>query len=143
MKKFIGMLAAAATLAAGSAALTTPVAQAVTISGSGVKYVFCSSNQHNNQISYEDRYGQVSKIVSLPAKAQDGTYCGVIEVGIEPDTYVAARIKNNNAHYVYAAVYSVSYPLFSGSTGAPPNYTLVARDESYDSYGGFNFASAY
>lgn len=143
MKKFIGTLAAAATLAAGSAALTTPVAQAVTISGSGVKYVFCSSNQHNNQISYEDRYGQVSKIVSLPAKAQDGTYCGVIEVGIESDSYVSAMIKNERAHYVYAAVYSASYPLFSGSTGAPPNYTLVARDENHSSYGGYNYAFAY
>ena len=143
MKKFIGTLAAAATLATGTAVLTTPAAQAATISGSAVKYVFCSSNQYNNQISYEDRYGQVSKIVNLPAKAQDNSYCGVIEVSIEPDTYVAARIKNNSAHYLYAAVYSVSYPLFSGSTGAPPNYTLVARDENYSSYGGSNYAAAY
>ncbi|SMG55829.1 hypothetical protein SAMN02745947_04687 [Rhodococcus rhodochrous J3] len=143
MKKFIGTLAAAATLAAGSAALTTPVAQAVTISGSGVKYVFCSSNQHNNQISYYDRYGKVSKIVNLTTKAQDNSYCGVIEVSIEPDSYVSALIENDRAHYAYVAVYSVSYPLFSGSTGAPPNYTLVARDENRSSSGRYNYAFAY
>ncbi|WP_138842365.1 hypothetical protein [Rhodococcus pyridinivorans] len=143
MKKFVGTLAAAATLATGTAVLTAPAAQAATVSGSAVKYVFCSSNQHNNQISYDDRYVQVSKIVSLPAKAQDNTYCGVIEVGIESDSYVSAMIENERAHYVYAAVYSVSYPLFSGSTGAPPNYTLVARDENHSSYGGYNYAFAY
>ena len=143
MKKLIGTLAAAATLATGSVALTTPAAQAATVSGSGVKYVFCSSNQHNNEISYRDRYGKVNKFVSLPTKTEGNRYCGNIEVSVEADSYVSARIVNEHSHYVYVAIYSVSYPLFSGSTGAPPQYTLVARDESYDSYGGFNFASAY
>ncbi|MGC5163003.1 hypothetical protein [Rhodococcus sp. 105337] len=56
---------------------------------------------------------------------------------------MSARITNEHSRYVYAAIYSVSYPMFSGSTGAPPQYTQVARDENYSSYGGFNYASAY
>ncbi|MGV9734857.1 hypothetical protein ACWDT5_12235 [Rhodococcus aetherivorans] len=143
MKKLIGTLAAAATLATCSAALTTPAAQAATISGSAVKYVFCSANQHNNEIAYHDRYGRVNKFVSLPTKAEGNRFCGSIEVSIESDSYVSARITNDHSHYVYAAIYSVSYPLFSGSTGAPPQYTLIARDERHNSYGGFNYASAW
>ncbi|MEV1133356.1 hypothetical protein [Rhodococcus coprophilus] len=141
MHKLINTLAAAATLATGAAVLTAPAAQAVTISGSGVEYVFCSANQHNNEISYYDSYGKVEKIVSL--NTPDGNaFCGAIEVSIEPDSYVWSSISNDDSRYVYAAIYSVSYPLFSGSTGAPPQYTLVARDESHDSYGGFNYAIA-
>ncbi|MCD2114663.1 MULTISPECIES: hypothetical protein [Rhodococcus] len=141
MKKFIGTLAAAATLATGTVVLTAPAAQAATISGSAVEYVFCSANQHNNEVTYYDRYGMVEKIVSLPDF--DGkVYCGAIEVGIESDSYVWSSIANDHSHYVYAAIYSVSYPLFSGSTGAPPNRTLVAREESRDRSGGFNYAIA-
>jgi len=141
MKKLISTLVAAATLATGAAALTAPAAQAVTISGSGVKYVFCSANQHNNEVTYYDRYGKVEKFVSLN-DVDGNVFCGAIEVGIESDSYVWSSISNDRSRYVYAAIYSVSYPLFSGSTGAPPRYALVARDESHDSYDGYNYAIA-
>ncbi|MFD6859743.1 hypothetical protein ACFWCF_20705 [Rhodococcus sp. NPDC060090] len=141
MKRLIATLAATAMLATGAAALTAPAAHAATISGSGVKYVFCSANQHDNNVIYYDQYGKVDKFVSLNDK--DGNlYCGAVEVGIESGAYVWSAISNEHSHYVYAAIYSVSYPLFSGSTGAPPQYTLVARDESHNSYGGYNSAMA-
>lgn len=142
MKKSIATLAAAGALATGAAALTAPAAHAATISGSAVKYVFCSANQHGNEITYYDRYGKVDTVVSLNDKVDGNIFCGAVEVGIESGSYVWSAISNNHSHYVYAAIYEVNYPLFSGSTGAPPQYTLVARDESRNSYGGFNSAMA-
>ncbi|NLE82742.1 MAG: hypothetical protein GX610_24845 [Rhodococcus sp.] len=142
MKKPMATLAAAATLAAGAAVLTAPAAQAATISGSAVKYVFCSANPNNNEIIYYDRYGKVDKFVSLTDKVGDSLYCGHVEVGIESDSYVWSAIRNDNSTYVYTAIYDVHYPLFSGSTGAPPQYTLVGRDESHSRYGGYNSAMA-
>lgn len=142
MKKLIAALAAAGTLAAGSAVLTAPAAHAATVSGSAVKYVFCSDNQYNNEIHYYDRYGRVDKFVNLPDRVEGNRFCGFIETSIESDSYVSASISNDAAHYVYAAIYSVYYPLFSGSTGAPPQYTMVARDENFSRSGGYNSAFA-
>ncbi|MGN5236427.1 hypothetical protein [Rhodococcus sp. SJ-3] len=142
MKKLIAALAGAATLAAGAAVLTAPAVQAATISSSTAKYVFCSANQHGNNITYYDRYGMVDKVVSLNNKTDSNLYCAAFEVGIEPDSFVWSSIDNDHSSYVYAAIYEVHYPLFSGSSGASPQYTLIAREESRDSYGGFNYAIA-
>ncbi|MGW0024782.1 hypothetical protein [Rhodococcus sp. NPDC003383] len=141
MKKLMATFAATATLTTGAAVLTAPAAQAATISGSAVKYVFCSDRQYNNEIDYYDRYGKVNKYVTLN-NADGNAFCGAIEVSIESDSYVWASISNDDATYTYVAIYNVYYPLFSGSTGAPPQYTLVARDEDHSRYGS-SFAMAY
>jgi hypothetical protein len=142
MKKLIGSLVGATTLAMGAAMLTAPAAQAVTVSSSTVKYVFCSANPNGNHITYYDRYGMVDKYVTLNDKVDANTYCAAVEVGIESDSFVWSSIDNDDSTYVYAAIYEVRYPLFSGSSGAAPQSTLVARDESRDRNGGFNYAIA-
>ncbi|MEE2056589.1 hypothetical protein [Rhodococcus artemisiae] len=88
-----------------------------------------------------DAISKVDKFVSL--NDRDGElYRGAVEVGIESGTHVWSTISNEDSRYVYAAIYSVSYPPFSGSKAAAPQYTLVARDENHNRYGGYNSAIA-
>lgn len=142
MKKSIATLTAAAALAGGAAALAAP-AQAVIVNGNAVKYVFCSDNRYNNEISYHDNYGSVDKFVTLNESVGGSRFCGSVEVPFKSGSYASAHINNDHSPYVYAAVFSVTYPPALGSSAPqPPTYTLVARDENYSSYGGYNYAFA-
>ncbi|MEV0945541.1 hypothetical protein [Rhodococcus sp. NPDC049939] len=145
MKKRVTTMAAAAGLLAGITAVSAPTAQALpTVSGSQVRYVFCSDNQFGNELTYYDNFGMRELgNVTLSENVGGSRFCETITERIDPGSYVWSSISNDNSPYVYAAIYSVSIPLFSGSTGAPPQDSLIARDESYDSYGGLNFAFAF
>ncbi|AOW93332.1 hypothetical protein BFN03_13580 [Rhodococcus sp. WMMA185] len=152
-KKLATTAAAAAALVAGAlgaATLSAPPAQAVSISASNVKYVFCSANQYGNNLEYEDSYGtkQIRNAV-LPNKVDDSLYCGTVDVYLGYDEYghyVSAWITNESSAYVYAAIYSVypaTAPLFGSLGGREHAEYLQARDENYSSYGGYNYAGAY
>lgn len=146
MKKKSTTIAAAVALLAGSAGLSViaaPAAQAVTVSGSEVKYVFCSDNRNGNHVAYYDYYGrQAQGPVSFPDNVGGNRWCGSITVGPDRNDFALSSISNDNSPYVYAAIYEVTYPLFSSSTGAPAVERLVAVKESYQSRGGFNYAIA-
>ncbi|MEV0947270.1 hypothetical protein [Rhodococcus sp. NPDC049939] len=141
MTKRVTTIAAAAALFAGITAVSAPTAQAVPqVTGSQVRYVFCSDNRYGNDLGYIDNFGPKRVLnVTLDEHIGGSRFCTTITENIEPGSYVFSSITNDNSPYVHAAIYSVSYPLFSGSTGAPPQETLIARDERHRP-GGYNYA---
>ncbi|MEV0947862.1 hypothetical protein [Rhodococcus sp. NPDC049939] len=145
MKNLVRTISAAASIAAGTAGLTVapaPTAQAVAISGPEAKYVFCSRNQHGNDLLWYDYFGQQERLnVTLPSYVDGQGYCGVMTgvLDYNPgyDNHVFARIKNNNSPYLYAAIYSVHPQSVFASTGGPVQAEyLRAEDRSYG--GGYN-----
>ncbi|MDH6279367.1 hypothetical protein [Prescottella agglutinans] len=141
MKKPVAALVALAG-AIGIAAAAVPSASAiVTVSGPEVKYVFCSDSRNGNHVTYRDYNGiQSQGPVSFSDNIGGNRWCGSITVSADRDGFADATINNANSTYVYGAIYNIWYPPFSGSTGAPADVRLVAQKESYQSFGGYNYA---
>ena len=143
VKKRIATTAAVALIAgtAGLAAIVAPAALAVTASGSQVKYVFCSDNRNGNHVTYIDYYGRQSQgPVSFPDNIGGNRWSGSITVSADRDGFAYASISNEHSPYVYGAIYSIDYPPFAGSAGAPAQERLIAVKEGQQGFVGYNYA---
>lgn len=91
----------------GSAAIVagSGVADAVTLdSGDNVKYVFCSDQRTDNEITYYDNYGKQDGIYTL--KQPNGNHwCGSVPLTSDEGGYVWSSINQYDGGYVYCAVY--------------------------------------
>ncbi|AOW93106.1 hypothetical protein BFN03_11825 [Rhodococcus sp. WMMA185] len=132
----VATIAAAAALLAGAVGVTTvstSEAQAAIVSGTEVRYVFCSDNPDGNTVTYFDSDGNlVDRPISLTDNIGGERYCGSIKASVNPGDNRWASITNYDSPYLYAAIYEMIPPYnfnFLGSTLGPPQEHMLRWNE--------------
>lgn len=101
ISKTVGTAVATVFLAAAGAGAANAV---MLDSGDSLKYVFCSDQRTDNEITYYDNYGKQDGTYTLSQKNGEH-WCGSISLTSDEGGYIWSSINQEDGGYVYCAIY--------------------------------------
>ncbi|MBA5846410.1 hypothetical protein [Gordonia amicalis] len=122
MRTLIRVTTIAASVAAPVLGLAVPAHAVITDQYDRVKTVFCSTERYGNEVEYDNGNRHYDQRVQL-SERNNGLWCGSSSFTEykEYGQYISASIQNDNANYVYCAIWI--------------NGGIAERDEDRSEYG--------